>query len=165
MLCRLRTRRLDNSHDVEMRTLLRIDLLGIDDFALQPLDAADTTDVYELIVDRTPRRRRARWRQKPGLAPLDSPPPVPRTWRPRGTRIGHTSPDADRAPTGPMPLAQTRKQATDRTPSQIGSLHTAQRRNSSVARVLGSLTYTSRVQLPGPQDKRIPHAVAGLRLA
>ena len=52
MLRRLRASRLDNSHDVEMRKLLRVDLLVIDDFALQPLDAADTTDVYELIVER-----------------------------------------------------------------------------------------------------------------
>jgi len=35
-----------------VRKLLRVDLLIIDDFALQPLDAADTTDVYELIVER-----------------------------------------------------------------------------------------------------------------
>ncbi len=52
MLRRLRASRLDNSHDVEVRKLLRVDLLVIDDFALQPLDAADTTDVYELIVER-----------------------------------------------------------------------------------------------------------------
>ena len=35
-----------------MRKLLRLDLLIIDDFALQPLDALDTADVYELIVER-----------------------------------------------------------------------------------------------------------------
>lgn len=52
MLRRLRTSRLDNSHDAEVRKLLRVDLLIVDDFALQPLDAADTADVYELIVER-----------------------------------------------------------------------------------------------------------------
>jgi len=52
MLRRLRASRLDNSHDAEMRKLLRFDLLIIDDFALQPLDSADTGDVYELIVER-----------------------------------------------------------------------------------------------------------------
>jgi DNA replication protein DnaC len=52
MLRRLRASRLDNSHDVEVRKLLRVDLLIVDDFALQPLDAADTADVYELIVER-----------------------------------------------------------------------------------------------------------------
>ena len=52
LLKRLRASRLDNSHDVEMRKLLRVDVLLIDDFALQPLDALDTADVYELIVER-----------------------------------------------------------------------------------------------------------------
>ena len=49
---RLKASRLDNSHDAEMRKLLRVDLLLLDDFCLQPLDAADTADVYELIVER-----------------------------------------------------------------------------------------------------------------
>ena len=35
-----------------MRKLLRVDLLIIDDFALQPLDTLDTADIYELIVER-----------------------------------------------------------------------------------------------------------------
>ncbi len=52
LLKRLRASRLDNSHEVEMRKLLRVDLLVIDDFALQPLDSLDTADVYELIVER-----------------------------------------------------------------------------------------------------------------
>ena len=52
LLKRLRASRLDNSHDVEMRRLLRVDLLIVDDFALQPLDALDTADIYELIVER-----------------------------------------------------------------------------------------------------------------
>ncbi|MGA3217234.1 MAG: ATP-binding protein [Acidimicrobiales bacterium] len=49
---RLKASRLDNSHDAEMRKLLRVDLLILDDFCLQPLDAADTADIYELIVER-----------------------------------------------------------------------------------------------------------------
>ncbi|MEZ5409133.1 MAG: ATP-binding protein [Acidimicrobiales bacterium] len=52
LLKRLRTSRLDNSHDNEIRKLLRVDLLIIDDFALQPMDIVDTTDIYELIVER-----------------------------------------------------------------------------------------------------------------
>ena len=52
LLKRLHATRLDNSHDAEMRKLLRVDLLILDDFALQPLDAADTADIYELIVER-----------------------------------------------------------------------------------------------------------------
>lgn len=52
LLKRLRASRLDNSHDAEMRKLLRVDLLILDDFALQPLDGLDTSDVYDLIVER-----------------------------------------------------------------------------------------------------------------
>ncbi len=49
---RLKASRLDNSHDAELRKLLRVDLLILDDFCLQALDATDTADVYELIVER-----------------------------------------------------------------------------------------------------------------
>src|SRR6266571_6731604 len=48
----LRASRLYICHDVEMRKLQRVDLLIVDDFALQPLDPLDTADVYELIVER-----------------------------------------------------------------------------------------------------------------
>jgi DNA replication protein DnaC len=49
---RLRIARLDNSLDAELRKLLRVDVLIIDDFALSALDAAATTDFYETIVER-----------------------------------------------------------------------------------------------------------------
>jgi len=52
LLKRLRASRLDNSHEAEIRKLLRVDLLIIDDFALQPMDTVDTADLYELIVER-----------------------------------------------------------------------------------------------------------------
>lgn len=52
LLKKLRASRLDNSHATEMRKLIRVDLLILDDFALQPLDATDTADIYELIVER-----------------------------------------------------------------------------------------------------------------
>jgi DNA replication protein DnaC len=52
LLKRLRVSRLDNSHDTELRKLIRVDLLILDDFALQPLDPLDTADIYELIVER-----------------------------------------------------------------------------------------------------------------
>jgi DNA replication protein DnaC len=52
LLKRLRASRLDNSHDSEIRKLLRVDLLILDDFALQPFDSLDTADIYELIVER-----------------------------------------------------------------------------------------------------------------
>jgi DNA replication protein DnaC len=52
LLRRLKASRLDNSHDAEVRKLLRVDLLILDDFALQGLDATDTAEIYELIVER-----------------------------------------------------------------------------------------------------------------
>jgi DNA replication protein DnaC len=52
LLKRLRASRLDNSHDAEIRKLIRVDLLILDDFALQALDPLDTADIYELIVER-----------------------------------------------------------------------------------------------------------------
>jgi len=51
-LKRLRASRLDNTHDSELRRLIRPDLLVIDDFCLQAMDGADTSDVYDLIVER-----------------------------------------------------------------------------------------------------------------
>lgn len=52
LLKRLRACRLDNSHDGELRKLIRVDLLILDDFALQPMDPLDTADIYEIIVER-----------------------------------------------------------------------------------------------------------------
>ena len=49
---RLKAARLDASYDTEMRKLIGVDLLLIDDFALQPLDATETADIYELCVER-----------------------------------------------------------------------------------------------------------------
>jgi DNA replication protein DnaC len=49
---RLRAARLDRTHNDELRKLHRIDLLIPDDLALHPLDATDTSDFYELIVER-----------------------------------------------------------------------------------------------------------------
>jgi len=49
---RLKAARLDASYDQEMRKLIGVDLLIIDDFALQPLDATETADIYELCVER-----------------------------------------------------------------------------------------------------------------
>jgi DNA replication protein DnaC len=49
---RLKAARLDNSVEQEMRKLLGVDLLLIDDFALQPLDATETSDFYELVVEK-----------------------------------------------------------------------------------------------------------------
>ena len=49
---RLRGARLDGSYEDEMRKLHRIELLIIDDLALHRLKATETTDFYELIVER-----------------------------------------------------------------------------------------------------------------
>ena len=52
LLKRLKASRLDNSHDAEIRKLLHVDLLILDDYCLQPMDTADTADIYEIIVER-----------------------------------------------------------------------------------------------------------------
>ena len=49
---RLKAARLDASHDAEMRKLIGVDLLIIDDFALSGLGATETADFYELVVER-----------------------------------------------------------------------------------------------------------------
>ena len=48
----LKAARLDNSVETEMRALARVEVLIIDDFALQAMDAMQTSDFYELIVER-----------------------------------------------------------------------------------------------------------------
>ena len=49
---RLKAARLDNSVDAEVRKLVAVDLLILDDFALHPLDVTETNDFYELVVER-----------------------------------------------------------------------------------------------------------------
>jgi DNA replication protein DnaC len=49
---RLRGARLDASYEDEMRKLHRVELLIIDDLALHRLEATETSDFYELIVER-----------------------------------------------------------------------------------------------------------------
>jgi DNA replication protein DnaC len=49
---RLKAARLDNTVEAEMRRLAHTDLLILDDFALKPLDATETSDFYELTVER-----------------------------------------------------------------------------------------------------------------
>jgi DNA replication protein DnaC len=49
---RLKAARLDNTLDYEMRRLATVELLILDDFALQPLDATETADFYQLCVER-----------------------------------------------------------------------------------------------------------------
>jgi DNA replication protein DnaC len=49
---RLKAARLDNTVEAEMRRLAHTQLLIIDDFCLQALDATETADFYELCVER-----------------------------------------------------------------------------------------------------------------
>ena len=55
MLRKLRQSRLDNSRDALMTQLCTIDLLIIDDFALEPMTREESRDVYQLFVERTGR--------------------------------------------------------------------------------------------------------------
>jgi DNA replication protein DnaC len=52
LFTRLRAARLDNTLEAEIRRLARVDVLILDDFALRPLDATETNDFYELVVER-----------------------------------------------------------------------------------------------------------------
>jgi DNA replication protein DnaC len=49
----LRQSRLDNSRDALMTELCTVDLLIIDDFALEPMTRDESRDVYQLFVERT----------------------------------------------------------------------------------------------------------------
>jgi len=49
---RLRAARLDGTYDEELRKLHRVELLILDDLALHPLGATETSDFYELVVER-----------------------------------------------------------------------------------------------------------------
>jgi DNA replication protein DnaC len=52
MLKNLRHSRLDNSHELELRKLLAVDLLIIDDFGLDAMDVTESRDAYELFTER-----------------------------------------------------------------------------------------------------------------
>lgn len=49
---RLVATRLDHTHDAELRRLVTVDVLIIDDFALHRLDPTQTADFYEIVVER-----------------------------------------------------------------------------------------------------------------
>jgi DNA replication protein DnaC len=48
----LKASRLDGTYEAEMRKLIRVDLLILDDFLLRTLDAIETSDIYEVVVER-----------------------------------------------------------------------------------------------------------------
>jgi DNA replication protein DnaC len=60
LFTRLRAARLDNTLDAELRRITAVDVLILDDFALRPLDATQTSDFYELVVERH-RRKSTIW--------------------------------------------------------------------------------------------------------
>jgi DNA replication protein DnaC len=55
MLRRLRQSRFDNSREAEMVTLTSVDLLLLDDFALEAMSKEESKDVYQLFLERTGR--------------------------------------------------------------------------------------------------------------
>ena len=52
MLKTLKHARLTNSHEAELRKLLAVDLLIIDDFGLDAMDAQESRDAYEIFTER-----------------------------------------------------------------------------------------------------------------
>lgn len=55
LLRRLKQSRLDNSRDALVLELTTIDLLIVDDFALEPMSRDESRDVYQLLVERNAR--------------------------------------------------------------------------------------------------------------
>lgn len=56
LLKQLRASRLDHSLEREMRRLVAVDLLILDDFGLDSLDATESRDVYDVLLERHQRR-------------------------------------------------------------------------------------------------------------
>lgn len=48
----LKHARLDNSYEAELRKLITVDLLVIDDFCLDSMDATESRDTYEILLER-----------------------------------------------------------------------------------------------------------------
>src|SRR5258708_14052143 len=55
MLRMLKQSRFDNSRDAQMVSLTSVDLLIVDDFALEPMSKEESKDVYQLFLERTGR--------------------------------------------------------------------------------------------------------------
>jgi DNA replication protein DnaC len=52
MLKTLKHARLDNSHEAELRKLISVDLLLLDDFAMDAMDATESRDLYDILLER-----------------------------------------------------------------------------------------------------------------
>src|SRR5436189_87179 len=49
---RVQKARLDNSYEAELRKIVSVDLLLLDDFAIDVLDATESRDLYEILLER-----------------------------------------------------------------------------------------------------------------
>jgi DNA replication protein DnaC len=52
LLKMLKHARLDHTHEAELRKLLAVDVLIVDDFALDAMDATESRDVHEILTER-----------------------------------------------------------------------------------------------------------------
>jgi DNA replication protein DnaC len=52
MLKTLKHARLDNTYEAELRKLIAVDLLIVDDFGLDAMDAIESRDAYEILTER-----------------------------------------------------------------------------------------------------------------
>jgi DNA replication protein DnaC len=52
LLKTLKHARLDNSYEAELRRVIAVDLLLLDDFAIDTLDAIESRDLYEILIER-----------------------------------------------------------------------------------------------------------------
>lgn len=52
MLKTLKHARLDNSYEAELRKVVAVDLLLLDDFAIDVLDGTESRDLYEILIER-----------------------------------------------------------------------------------------------------------------
>ena len=75
MLKTLKHARLDNTYEAELRKLLAVDLLILDDFALDALDPTESRDLYEILT--RARIAPARSSSPPTAAPTNGSPPSP----------------------------------------------------------------------------------------
>ncbi len=52
MLKTLKQARLDHSYEAELRKVISVDLLVLDDFAIDVLDATESRDLYDILLER-----------------------------------------------------------------------------------------------------------------
>src|SRR5512140_2752617 len=52
MLKLLKHARLDNTHEAELRKLLAVDVLILDDFGIDAMDAIESRDAYDILTER-----------------------------------------------------------------------------------------------------------------